>query len=183
MPKKNNHELDRNMGFFAAFSIGTGTMIGAGIFVLPKIAISNAGPAVILSFLLGGLISLATTGMIFVAYLGIAKMAAISEEVKNPGKNLPRAFISSVIFVTLLYLGVMFVINGLLPFDEVVSTNSPLLDAAEFLAGKVGFVAMIIAGFFATVSTANAALLSSSRFPFAMGPGLIMIILFFYLVL
>ncbi|MFW5991706.1 MAG: APC family permease, partial [Halanaerobiaceae bacterium] len=55
-----SHRLNRNLGFFAAFSIGTGTMIGAGIFVLPNIAIANAGPGVIFSFLIGGLISMAT---------------------------------------------------------------------------------------------------------------------------
>jgi len=49
--------LARELGFGAAISIGIGTMIGAGIFVLPGIVASKAGPAVILSFAACGFIS------------------------------------------------------------------------------------------------------------------------------
>ncbi|WP_048815440.1 APC family permease [Methanosalsum zhilinae] len=52
--------LGRSLGFFPTFAIGTGTMIGAGIFVLPGIATSSAGPAAIISFIFGGIISMAT---------------------------------------------------------------------------------------------------------------------------
>lgn len=53
-----NGELARVLGLPAALAIGTGTMIGAGIFVFPGLAASQAGPAAILSFALGGLIAL-----------------------------------------------------------------------------------------------------------------------------
>lgn len=292
--------LGRNLSFWSAFAIGTGTMIGAGIFVLPGVAINNAGPAAVFSFILGGFLAMATalslselatgmpkaggsyyfisramgpafgtiiglgawlslvfkgsfaliglaeylqailpvpvlitafvfgiilliinyrgaessgalqniiviglfailiififrgaffierskfipfmpgglssvfstTGLIFVSYLGIAKLAAISEEVKDPDRNLPRAFIYSVAAVTLLYVGVMLIVNGALPLGRLLDTDTPLIDTAYYVAGGVGRIAIIIAGFFATVSTANAAVLSSSRFPFAMG--------------
>ena len=49
--------LARNLGFFAALSVGVGTMIGAGIFVLPGIVASMAGPAVLLSFAICGFIA------------------------------------------------------------------------------------------------------------------------------
>ena len=62
---KNQNEIDsnskitlaRNLGFFAALSVGVGTMIGAGIFVLPGLVAGMAGPAVILSFVTCGFIS------------------------------------------------------------------------------------------------------------------------------
>ncbi|MDI3485688.1 MAG: hypothetical protein PWQ50_908 [Methanolobus sp.] len=57
---KTSESLGRSLGFFQTFAIGTGTMIGAGIFILPGIAISSAGSAAILSFLIGGVISMAT---------------------------------------------------------------------------------------------------------------------------
>jgi amino acid transporter len=53
-----DQELARDLGFLEAYTIGLGTMIGAGIFVLPSIAAAQAGPASILSFLGGGLVSL-----------------------------------------------------------------------------------------------------------------------------
>ncbi|MBC7084975.1 MAG: amino acid permease, partial [Methanomethylovorans sp.] len=52
--------LGRSLGFFSTFAIGVGTMIGAGIFILPGIAYTNAGSGAIFSFLIGGIISIAT---------------------------------------------------------------------------------------------------------------------------
>ncbi len=297
---KPKERLGRSLGFFETFAIGTGTMIGAGIFILPGIAISNAGPAAIISFILGGLISMvtaislaelatgmphaggsyyfisrtmgagfgaviglgswlallfkgsfalvgladyffvlfpipilitavvagllllvinyygsknsatfqnfivlflliiltvfiikgffildngkftpfvpfgnssiiATTGLIFISYLGIVELTAISEEVKEPSKNIPRALIASVGTVTLIYVGVMIVIAGTLTPEQSIFTNTPLVDVTVMIGSDIGKIMIIIAGLFATVSTANAAILSSSRFPFAMG--------------
>ncbi|MFO8098149.1 MAG: amino acid permease, partial [Salinibacter sp.] len=53
-------ELARDLGFLEAYTIGVGTMIGAGIFVLPGIVANNAGPAGMISFLIGGAVSLLT---------------------------------------------------------------------------------------------------------------------------
>ncbi|RQD82552.1 amino acid permease, partial [Methanosalsum natronophilum] len=112
---------------------------------------------------------LATTGLIFISYLGITQLAAISEEVKDPSKNLPRAFIASVASVTILYTGVMIVINGMLPLEKAVVTSTPLVDVADIMMGNIGQIIIVFAGLLATISTANAAILASSRFPFAMG--------------
>ena len=53
-------QLERTLGLSAALMIGVGTMIGAGIFVLPGPAAGQAGPAIAVSFLLGGIIALFT---------------------------------------------------------------------------------------------------------------------------
>ncbi|MFQ6039616.1 MAG: amino acid permease, partial [Candidatus Poribacteria bacterium] len=50
--------LERSLGFWSVFSISVGAMIGAELFVLPGIAAVKAGPAVVLSYLLAGLIVL-----------------------------------------------------------------------------------------------------------------------------
>lgn len=52
--------LQGNMGLFAAMSLGVGAMIGAGIFVLSGWAAGTAGPAVVVSYLLAGLLTLPT---------------------------------------------------------------------------------------------------------------------------
>ncbi|OKY77221.1 MAG: Amino acid transporter fused to UspA-like domain [Candidatus Methanohalarchaeum thermophilum] len=51
-------ELERTIGLAGAFTVGIGTMIGAGIFVFPGIAVGYAGPAAAISFVIGGLIAL-----------------------------------------------------------------------------------------------------------------------------
>jgi amino acid transporter len=55
-----DEELAKDLGPLAALTIGVGTMIGAGIFVLPGEAAAAAGPGVALSFVVGGVISLFT---------------------------------------------------------------------------------------------------------------------------
>ncbi len=53
-------ELSKDLGLLAALTIGVGTMIGAGIFVLPGEAAAAAGPAAALAFVVAGFIALFT---------------------------------------------------------------------------------------------------------------------------
>lgn len=54
------HELQRDLGFWSALTIGAGTMIGAGIFLLAGRAIELAGPGAVLSYLLAGVVCMLT---------------------------------------------------------------------------------------------------------------------------
>ncbi|ELZ67107.1 cationic amino acid transporter [Haloferax prahovense DSM 18310] len=55
-----DEELAKDLGPLAALTIGIGTMIGAGIFVLPGAAVQQAGPLAAAAFVLGGVIALLT---------------------------------------------------------------------------------------------------------------------------
>ena len=63
-------ELSRDLSLFDITMIGVGAMIGAGIFVLTGIAAGAAGPALVLSFALNGIITI-FTAMVY-AELGSA---------------------------------------------------------------------------------------------------------------
>ncbi len=52
-----DEELAKDLGLVSAMMIGIGTMVGAGIFVLPGIAAQRAGPIVVLSFIIGAFIA------------------------------------------------------------------------------------------------------------------------------
>ena len=60
-------DLKRSLSFTSVFCVATGAMISSGIFVLPGIAHAQAGPGVVLSYLIAGL--LAMTGMLSQAEL------------------------------------------------------------------------------------------------------------------
>jgi len=49
-------ELERDLGLPSVLAISIGAMIGSGIFILPALALDIAGPAVILAYLLAGLL-------------------------------------------------------------------------------------------------------------------------------
>jgi len=55
-----DEELAKDLGLLAALTIGIGTMIGAGIFVLPGRAVAQTGPLAALTFVLGGVIAIFT---------------------------------------------------------------------------------------------------------------------------
>jgi APA family basic amino acid/polyamine antiporter len=52
---KNSHDLERSLSAFQLVLLGIGAIVGAGIFVYVGTGAAHAGPAVILSFILGGL--------------------------------------------------------------------------------------------------------------------------------
>ena len=48
--------LKKQLGFLSVFSIAAGAMISSGLFILPGLAFAKAGPAVIISYFLAGLL-------------------------------------------------------------------------------------------------------------------------------
>jgi len=62
--------LKRHLGLLHVFCLSSGAMISSGLFILPGLAHAQAGPAVILSYLIAAL--LAMTGMLSIAELTTA---------------------------------------------------------------------------------------------------------------
>ncbi|WP_135821888.1 amino acid permease [Halostella litorea] len=112
------------------------------------------------------------TALVFVSFLGYAKIATVAEELKNPGRNLPLAVIGSVAIVTVLYAILVSIMLGVVPWPEL-SKDAPLTQATEaaFPGGYAGIaVTTVTAGaLLATASSANASILASARINFAMG--------------
>lgn len=311
-------ELARDLGFLEAFTLGLGTMIGAGIFVLPGIVAAAAGPASMISFALGGIVALlaaqslselatgmpkaggsyyyvnralgglfgsvvgwgmwaglmfasafymlgfgqylldqpstavsvvvaaagmasilvvvnyrgvkesgslqnvvivalvgliivfiavglpsvdrdlltpftaergwaavgATTGTVFVTFIGFEVIATSAEEIRDPGRNLPLSMIAAVVTPTLLYVLVMLVSTGVLPVPVLAGSDVPVTDVAREAGSAFGAITlagitleaaviggglMTIGAILATISSANASILSAARVNFAMG--------------
>ncbi|MFB6179049.1 MAG: amino acid permease [Halorientalis sp.] len=114
-----------------------------------------------------------TTGIIFVSYLGFVQITSVAEEIKQPGKNLPRAVIGSVLLVTVIYALVLVAMSAAVEqgfiASEQAAGNIVVVSAARELLGPLGAVAMLFGGLLATASSANASILASSRINFAMG--------------
>jgi len=158
-----DEELAKGLGPLAALTIGVGTMIGAGIFVLPGRAAVQAGPAVAVSFVVVNYVGAKETGclqnvivillvailtvfsilgftqadlstlqpffpkgaeailpgtaLVFVSFLGFAKITTVTEEIKNPGRNLPLAVIGSVAIVTTMYATIIVALMSVINWD------------------------------------------------------------------
>lgn len=114
----------------------------------------------------GGL--LAATGLVFVSYAGVTKVASVAEEIEDPGRNIPLGILGSLAFTTVLYVAIVAVLVGVTDPGSVAGSLTPVAVAAEATLGQFGVIIVILAAILALVSTANAGILSSSRYPFAM---------------
>jgi APA family basic amino acid/polyamine antiporter len=63
-------QLRRALNLFDIFCIASGAMISSGLFILPGMAFAKAGPAVVISYFLAGILSLA--GMLSIAEMTTA---------------------------------------------------------------------------------------------------------------
>jgi len=115
---------------------------------------------------IGGL--LAATGFVYVSYAGVTKVASVAEEIENPDRNIPLGMLGSLGLTTLLYVLVVTVIVGAAPTSDLAGSVTPVADVAGSTLVQWGLLVVVVAAILALVSTANAGLLSASRYPFAM---------------
>ncbi|WP_121822455.1 amino acid permease [Halostella salina] len=120
--------------------------------------------------------TLETTGLIFVSYLGFVQITSVAEEIKDPGKNLPRAVIGSVVIVTVVYALVLVVMSAAVPqgfIADVITSGQEnpiaVVEVGQYIQGAAMGGALLFGGLLATASSANASILASSRINFAMG--------------
>jgi amino acid transporter/nucleotide-binding universal stress UspA family protein len=131
---------------------------------LPQVSFSRYEPFAPAG--MGGI--LAAAGLVFVSYIGVTKIASVAEEVKNPEKNIPRGIIISLLLMMVIYALVTFVMVGTHPINLLESSYTPISDSAEVFLGTIGGIAIAIIAVIALVSMANAAILTTTRYPFAM---------------
>lgn len=142
-------------------------MLILGIFVIGGIMEAEASK--LTPFLPeGGGAVLSTTALVFVSFLGFVKIAAVAEEIREPERNLPRALIGSVAMVTVLYVLIVLVVAGVFTQETIREVPDPLTRTARLAFGGVGATGIIVAGLFATLSSANASILAASRINLAM---------------
>lgn len=110
----------------------------------------------------------ATTGIVFVTFLGFEIIATVAGEIKEPGKLIPLTMVLSVVGVTILYMIIMIVSTGIIPYQELGGSLVPVADVAVVFAGSVGVVAIVFAAVIAAISSSNSSILAASRVLFAM---------------
>jgi APA family basic amino acid/polyamine antiporter len=141
-----------------------GILLLYGVSGLERIDVQRFAP-----FRPHGWLSLFTvSGMIFISFGGLTKIASVAEEVRNPGRTIPRGMFAAFIVVTLVYVLTVFVTVGLLDGSELAATLTPLSVAAAGYAGRTGFILLAAAAMLAFITTGNAGLLAASRSPLAM---------------
>ncbi len=108
-----------------------------------------------------------TAGIVFVSYQGVTKVVSLSEEIDNPGRNIPLGvFLSFITTVAIYTVGTLIMV--LVLGDKMAGNLTPVASAAKVLTGNVGMYIVSAVALIAFISVANAGTLSASRYPLAM---------------
>ena len=109
------------------------------------------------------------------AYDGWVNAANLAEEIRDPGRNIPRALIGGMGALIALYLGMTLIYHMVLPLAEISSASSikgnPRIVAADFfqtLLGRVGLSVIGLVVMASTLISLNGNALSGPRAYFAM---------------
>jgi len=102
------------------------------------------------------------------AYDGWADLAFISGEVKDPGRNLPRALIWGTLAVIFIYLLANIAYLGVMSVGEVRQSKLVAADVALRLIGPAGVTFVALTVMLSTLGTLNGSILTNPRVFFAM---------------
>lgn len=117
-----------------------------------------------------GIIS--TAGLVIVSYMGLTKVASVAEEIRDPEKNLPLGMFLAFITIIVFYVVGTSVMVGVAGVERLAINGgdlTPVATVADLIGMPAGSLVMTIAAVLAFFSTANAGILSASRYPLAMG--------------
>jgi AAT family amino acid transporter len=104
--------------------------------------------------------------MVMFAYLGIEMIGVTAGEVKNPKRTLSRAIDSVFWRILIFYIGALFVIMSIYPWNEIGQKGSPFVMTfakigIPYAAGIINFVVLT-----AALSSCNSGIFSTGRMLF-----------------
>jgi len=103
-------------------------------------------------------------------YLAIEGVAMMAEEVENPKRNIPRGYISAIVTLVLLALGVMICTGGVTDWHQLSNIDYPLPKAIGAVMGNGSSLTRLFEGIglFGLVASFHGTIMASSRQVFAM---------------
>jgi APA family basic amino acid/polyamine antiporter len=102
------------------------------------------------------------------AYNGWINVGTIAGEMKNPGKDLPKAIIGGLSLVMAVYILINVAYLFVLPASKLAATASPAADVATIIFGSNGGKLISIGILVSIFGCLNGNILTGSRIPYAL---------------
>ena len=106
---------------------------------------------------------------ILFAYDGWINVGAIAGEMKNPGKDLPKAIVGGLSLVMGVYVVINLAYLWVLPADQLASVSSPASAVAEHLFGPMGGKFITVGILISLFGALNGYLLTGPRIVYTLG--------------
>ena len=100
-------------------------------------------------------------------YFGYFNVCHLGEEVREPGKTIPRAVILSILIIAVLYLTMNISIMAVVPWQQAMNSKNIAADFMEQLFGRPYAVAISWMIVWTAIAALFAGTLAYSRIPFA----------------
>ncbi len=170
------------ISFFTALNFFGSKAVGKAEFYIVIVKLS-----ILLVFILGGILTIKgdyikpdfdythSLGLLnasiifFLSYMGFGLITNASENIKNPGRNVPLAIFISIIFVMLIYVSISLVTIGNLPLPEIIKAQeNALAVAARPFLGNFGFLLISIGALFSISSALNATIFGGANIAYSL---------------
>ena len=103
----------------------------------------------------------------YYSYTGFTMLLSITEEIKNPARNVPLITLYTFLIVAFIYTSVTFVVPGLIHWQELGLIVAPLSAAAAVFLPEWYSTAITVAALFAAGTSINMIFITVSRSFFA----------------
>ncbi|MGC9515280.1 APC family permease, partial [Methanocrinis sp.] len=106
--------------------------------------------------------------LIFFAYMGFEEMVKLSEETREPERNVPLALILALAVTIILYMLVAVSVVSVVSWETLAASQAPFSEVAAEALGSDAFVVISAIALFATANTVLLMLLAASRIAYGM---------------
>jgi len=110
----------------------------------------------------------AAAAVITFAYIGFDLIATATEDAREPRRSVPRAMLTGIVLVTIMYVAMAVVLVGIRPYSEL-GTGAPVSDALASVGVGRAATLVNLGGLLAFTTVVMVVLIAQSRVLFAMG--------------
>jgi len=106
--------------------------------------------------------------IIFFTYIGFDSVSTAAEETKNPQRDLPIGIITTLVICTILYISVVVVLTGLVPWQTLLDDAAPVVNTLKRLDLRTIRLIVLFGALLGMISSLLVFQLGQARVWFAM---------------
>jgi APA family basic amino acid/polyamine antiporter len=106
--------------------------------------------------------------IIFFTYIGFDSVSTAAEETKNPQRDLPIGIIATLVICTILYISVVVVLTGLVPWQTLLDDAAPVVNTLKRLDLRTIRLIVLFGALLGMISSLLVFQLGQARVWFAM---------------
>lgn len=148
-------------GLLIVILVSTTFLLGGGSVPAASNSVPGSAPV-------GWVAVLQGAALAFYAFIGFEDIVNVSEEVKNPEKNVPRAILIALSIAGIIYILVSWLATQVLSPAELSASKAPLLDVVRRAQPAIPDVIFTVIALFAVLNTALLNFVTASRLLYGM---------------